>query len=59
VPGARVIDRFGKHVVFALEGSADPLVKALATHEVLAIDSHEADLEDIFLTLYAEAPDAA
>jgi ABC-2 type transport system ATP-binding protein len=59
VPGARVIDRFGKHVVFALEGSADPLVKALATHEVLAIDSHEADLEAIFLTLYAEAPDAA
>lgn len=58
VPGARVIDRFGAHVVFALEGSADALVKALASHEVLALDSHEADLEDIFLSLYAEAPDA-
>lgn len=59
IPGARVIDRAGTHVVFALEGSADALVKALAAHEVLALDSHEADLEDIFLTLYAEAPDAA
>ena len=58
VPGARVIDRGGDHVTFALEGSADPLVKALAAHEVLAIDSHEADLEDIFLTLYGEEGDA-
>lgn len=53
VPGARVIERFGTHVVFALEGSADALVKALAAHEVLAIDSHEADLEDVFLSLYS------
>ena len=55
IPDARVIDRRGDHVVFALEGSADPLVKALAAHEVLAIDSHEADLEDIFLELYRGA----
>lgn len=53
IPGARVIERFGTHVVFALEGSADALVKALAAHEVLAIDSHEADLEDVFLSLYS------
>ena len=59
IPGARIIDRAGTHVTFALEGSADVLVKALAAHEVLALDSHEADLEDIFLTLYSEAPDAA
>lgn len=59
IPGARIIDRAGTHVTFALEGSADALVKALAAHEVLALDSHEADLEDIFLTLYSEAPDAA
>ena len=52
IPWARVIDRHDGHVVFALEGTADALVKALAAHEVLAIDSHEADLEDIFLTLY-------
>lgn len=54
VAGARVIERRNDHLVFALEGSADPLVKALAAHEVLAMDSHEADLEDIFLTLYGE-----
>lgn len=59
VPGARVIDRFGTHVVFALEGTADPLVKALAGHEVLALDSHEADLEDIFIALYSGDADAA
>lgn len=54
IPGTRLLDHRGAHVLFALEGSADPLVKALATHEVLAIDSHEADLEDVFLTLYEE-----
>lgn len=59
IPGARVIERFGTHVVFALEGSADALVKALAAHEVLAIDSHEADLEDVFLPLYSRDHHAA
>ena len=54
VPGARLLERHDRHLLFALEGSADPLVKALAAHEVLAIDSHEADLEDVFLTLYEE-----
>lgn len=59
IPGARVIERFGTHVVFALEGSADALVKALAAYEVLAIDSHEADLEDVFLSLYSGDQHAA
>ena len=36
----------------ALEGPADPLVKALARFDVVALDSHEADLEDVFLALY-------
>jgi hypothetical protein len=47
-------------VLFVLEGPADPLVKALALHHVLALDVHEADLEDIFLTLYrSDSPHAA
>jgi ABC-2 type transport system ATP-binding protein len=50
--GVRELERKGPVVVFALEGSADPLIKALARYEVLALDSHEADLEDFFLTLY-------
>ena len=56
VPGVRELDRRGPTVSFALEGSADPLVKAIANHEVLAIDSHEADLEDVFLALYRREP---
>jgi hypothetical protein len=39
-------------VAFALDGRVDPLVKALARFEVVALDSHEADLEDVFLGLY-------
>ena len=50
--GVRELERKGAAVLFALEGPADPLVKALARYEVLALDSHEADLEDFFLTLY-------
>ncbi|MGD0167723.1 MAG: ABC transporter ATP-binding protein [Gaiellaceae bacterium] len=52
VAGVRELERKDPVVVFALEGSADPLIKALARYEVLALDSHEADLEDFFLTLY-------
>ena len=54
VPGVRELDRRDGTVVLALTGSADPLVKALARHEVLALDSREADLEDVFLDLYRE-----
>jgi ABC-2 type transport system ATP-binding protein len=50
--GVRELERRGTTVLFALEGSADPLVKALARFEVLAIDVHEADLEDLVLALY-------
>jgi ABC-2 type transport system ATP-binding protein len=52
VPGVRELERRGPVVLLALEGSADPLIKALARFEVLALDSHEADLEDFFLALY-------
>ena len=61
VAGVREIERHGQTVLFALQGEADPLIKALAGFRVLGIDSHEADLEDIFLDLYRgeEARDAA
>jgi ABC-2 type transport system ATP-binding protein len=54
LPGVREVERRGNVVVFALEGEIDPLVKALARHRVLALDSREADLEDVFLRLYRE-----
>jgi ABC-2 type transport system ATP-binding protein len=57
--GVRELERRGPVVVLALEGSADPLIKALARYEVLALDSHEADLEDFFLALYREGPAGA
>ena len=61
VAGVRELERSGHSVLFALEGEADAFVKALARHRVVAIDSHEADLEDIFLSLYRseEVRDAA
>jgi ABC-2 type transport system ATP-binding protein len=52
LPGVRELERRGPVVAFALDGRADPLVKALARFEVVALDSHEADLEDVFLGLY-------
>jgi ABC-2 type transport system ATP-binding protein len=55
VPEARELERRGDVVVFALEGEADALVKALGAFHVRALDSREADLEDIFLDLYRDA----
>ncbi|HEY7002984.1 MAG TPA: ABC transporter ATP-binding protein [Gaiellaceae bacterium] len=55
VPGVRVLERRADVVAFAVEGEADALVKALATFHVHALDSREADLEDIFLDLYRDA----
>jgi ABC-2 type transport system ATP-binding protein len=59
VPNVRELERRRSVVVFALEGSADPLVKTLARFEVVALESREADLEDIFLGLYRGGEDAA
>ena len=60
VAGARELDRHGQTILFALDGEADALVKALGHFHVIAVDSHEADLEDIFLGLYrGETRDAA
>jgi len=57
--GVREIERHGHVVLFALEGPADPLVKALARYEVIGLDSHEADLEDVFLAFYREGASRA
>ncbi len=59
VPGVRELERRGDTVVLALTGPADPLVKTLARHEVLTLDSREPDLEDVFLGLFREGGRAA
>ncbi len=40
------------HAKLAVRGSFDPLVKQLATYEVVDLNSREPDLEDIFLDYY-------
>jgi len=59
VAGVHEVGRNGRVVQLTLEGSADPLVKALARYEVHALDSHEADLEDVFLELYRRPASAS
>jgi ABC-2 type transport system ATP-binding protein len=54
VTGARELERHGVTVVFAVTGEADALVKELGRYHVVSLDSHEADLEDVFLSLYQE-----
>jgi ABC-2 type transport system ATP-binding protein len=54
VPGVRELGRTGRTVHFALDGEIDPLVKELARHHVVALESREADLEDVFLSLFQD-----
>ena len=58
VPGVREVNLEGAHLVVVFEGSADALVKALASYDVRSIRSRDDDLEEIFLAYYRdrEAP---
>ena len=60
IPEARELGRDGATVTFALRGEPDRLIKRLARFHVSGLESREADLDDIFLSLYAGAsPDAS
>ena len=52
LPGVREATVNGSHAVVAFEGSADPLVKAIARYEVRSLRSRDDDLEEIFLRYY-------
>jgi ABC-2 type transport system ATP-binding protein len=52
--GVREVKQEGDHLIVAYEGSADPLVKAIARHEVRSLRSVDDDLEEIFLRYYRE-----
>ena len=58
VAGVREVNLEGAHLVVVFEGSADALVKALASYDVRSIRSRDDDLEEIFLAYYRdrEAP---
>ena len=52
LPGVTEVRADGRTVTVGFEGSADAVVKAAATHEVLAVRPRDEDLEDIFLRYY-------
>jgi beta-exotoxin I transport system ATP-binding protein len=54
VPGVREATFEGRHLVVAFEGSADALVKVIATYEVRSVRSRDDDLEEIFLHYYRD-----
>jgi ABC-2 type transport system ATP-binding protein len=54
VEHVREVERRGSIVVFHVHGEIDAFVKRLAQHRVVALNSHEADLEDVFLSLYRD-----
>lgn len=54
LPGVVETGREGPRVLLRLEGDADALVKRLGGYTVRALDAHEADLEDVFLSRYEE-----
>ncbi len=56
LPGVREVHVDGPHLLIAFEGSADPVVKAIAAHEVRSIRSRDDDLEEIFLRFYRDQP---
>jgi ABC-2 type transport system ATP-binding protein len=56
LPGVKEVEATGETLTVSFEGSADPVVKAAAAHEVRAIRPREDDLEDIFLRYYRETP---
>jgi beta-exotoxin I transport system ATP-binding protein len=58
LPGVRQVDQHEEAVSVAMEGSVDELIKAAARFEVLAIKTHEPDLEEVFLTYYKDDSDA-
>jgi ABC-2 type transport system ATP-binding protein len=54
VPGVREAAFQSRHLVVAFEGSADALIKLIATHEVISIRSRDDELEEIFLHYYRD-----
>ena len=52
--GASDLSVDGRTVTVSIAGSPDALIKAAARHEIVRLVTHEASLDDIFLTFYSE-----
>ncbi len=60
IDGVRSAEKRGNTVVVSFEGSVNALLRAALEHDVVNLNSREADLEQIFLTYYTNGgPDAA
>ncbi|MEX1334730.1 MAG: ABC transporter ATP-binding protein, partial [Candidatus Limnocylindrales bacterium] len=60
IEGVHAAETRGNTVVVSFEGSVNALLRAALDHNVVNVNSREADLEQIFLTYYMNgAPDAA
>ena len=59
LPGVSDVTVSGNVLRCRLNGRADPLVKAAAKHTVIGLRSEEPDLEELFVTYYRGADDAA
>ena len=57
IPGVTEATIAGETALVRIEGSMDPLIKALAPHEVRSLLTHETPLDEIFLAMYREDPD--
>ena len=42
----------GRVIILTIEGSVDPVIKAVARHELVNLVTHEGDLEEAFLAYY-------
>jgi ABC-2 type transport system ATP-binding protein len=58
LPGVRDATLNSTHLTIAFEGSADPVVKAIARYEVRSLRSREDELEEIFLRHYRGGGDS-
>jgi ABC-2 type transport system ATP-binding protein len=53
--GVEQVTADGTRVTFRLRGGPDPLLKALADHEVASLDIREPSLEEMFLSYYGSS----
>jgi ABC-2 type transport system ATP-binding protein len=63
VPGVRSVEAHGHGLSISFEGSVNALLRVALEHQVVNLNSREADLEEIFLAYYrgggnGSAPDA-
>jgi ABC-2 type transport system ATP-binding protein len=57
VPGVDTVDVRGTLARFTVHGPMDPMIKAIAQHEVVTLTAEEPDLEELFIDRYEAAAD--